>query len=270
MRIATVGGDARTEHIATALRAVGHEVTVSAYGELPLSPTALAEAEAVLLPHPLSRDGTHLNAPLSPLPVPLDSLFALLPEGCRILCGRTDGPVAALASRHRLLAYAMEEEYLARNAAITAEGALFLLMSRLSVTLSETPCLILGSGRLARALHALLVGLRAPVTVFARRTDPWSPHMTILPLTALPAEIGRFPVLINTVPVRLLTPALLDRAAHGATLLELSAVPEVMDSEEVRRAGLEPITAPALPGRYAPVSAGRAIADAANRLLSKL
>ena len=268
MRIAAVGGDARTEHAAASLRGRGHEVTVSAYGELPLSPAALAEAEAVLLPHPLTRDGKHLFAPLSPLPVLLDTLFSLLPAGVLLLCGRTDGLMATLSPRHPLLPYGMREDYLLRNAAITAEGALSLLMARLPTALAETPCLVLGSGRLARALVADFVGLHAPVTAFARSTAPWPSYPAPLPLSALPAEIGRFPILINTVPVRLLTPVLLSRAAGRAILLELSAVPDVIDPDEVRRAGLELITAPGLPGRYAPESAGRAIADAVTAILT--
>ena len=268
MRSAAVGGDARTGYAAAILRERGHEVSVSAFGELPLSPTALAEAEAVLLPHPLTRDGRHLFAPLSPLPVALDALLSLLPPGAPLFCGRQDALPPSLLRDHPPLSYGMREDYLMRNAAITAEGALSLLMARLPTALIETPCLILGSGRLARALYADLVGLQAPVTAFARSTAPWTPYPAPLPLSALPAEIGRFPILINTVPVRLLTPALLCRAAHRATVLELSAVPDVISPEEVRRAELELITAPGLPGRYAPESAGRAIADAVTAILA--
>lgn len=269
MRIAIVGGDARMPYAARALGARGHEVSLSAHGELPLSPEAISCAEAVLLPHPLTRDGVHLNAPQSPLPVPLAPLFSMLPRGIPLLCGdQKSGALASLNGEHPLLPYGTQEEFLERNSRITAEGAVSLLLSRLSTALFETPCLVLGSGRLARALLELLGGLRAPVTAFARNPSPIG-GVRPLPLGALPAEIGHYPVLINTVPARLLDPPLLRRMQPGAILLELSAAEGVLDEAAARAAGITLVGAPALPGRYAPESAGSAVADAVTAILSQ-
>ena len=266
MRIAIVGGDARMPYAARALAAVGHEVTLSAHGETPLSPEALSHAEAVLLPMPLTRDGVHLHAPLSPLPVPLAPLFSMLPEEALLLVGKEDAVLRRLAGGRTVLSYGVGEAFRRRNSYTTAEGALSILMQRLSTALSETPCLLLGSGNLAAALLDLLMGLHAPVTVFARNTAPLLSGVRPLPLGALPAEIGRFPVILNTVPVRLLDAPLLRRAMQGAILLELSAAPGVLDEVAVRDEGLTLVTAPALPGRFAPETAGRTVADAVTAL----
>ncbi len=271
MKICAIGGDARMPHAVTALRDGGHDVTHTAYGEGPLSPEALAVAEAVLLPYPASRDGETLTAPASPLPVPLSALFAMIPEGVPVLCGRADAPLREKAGEHRLFDYAASETFLKKNAAITAEGAIALLMARLSSPLFETSCLVLGSGRLAMAVYDLLVGLHAPTAAAARNgAARFSDGSAPLPLGALPAELPHYDVVINTVPVRLLAPSLIARMREGALLLELSAVPGVADTEACRRAGVEVIPAPALPGRYAPRGAGRAIAEAAADILSSL
>ncbi len=267
MRIALVGGDARMPYAARALAEADHEVTLSAHGETPLSPEALSHAEAVLLPMPLTRDGVHLHAPLSPLPVPLSPLFAMLPEGVPLLVGKEDAVLRTLAGRRPLLSYGTGETFWRRNSYTTAEGAISILLQRLPTTLSETPCLLLGSGHLACALLDLLSGLHAPVTVFARNTAPMPNGERPLSLSALPAEIGRFSVILNTVPVRLLDASLLRRAASGALLLELSSAPGVLDEGAVREAGITLITAPALPGRSAPATAGRTVADAVTAIL---
>lgn len=267
MRIALVGGDARMPHAARALADGGHEVMLSAHGEVPLSPEALSHAEAVLLPMPLSRDGVHLHAPLSPLPVPLSPLFAMVPEQATLLAGKEDAVIRTLAGGRRLLCYGAGEEFWLRNSYATAEGAISILLQRLPTTLSETPCLLLGSGHLARALLDLLRGLHAPVTVFARNTAPMPSGERPLSLGALAAEIGKFPVILNTVPVRLLDRSLLLRSASGTLLLELSAAPGVIEEGAAREAGITLVAAPALPGRSAPVSAGRAIADAVTAIL---
>lgn len=268
MRIAIVGGDARMPYAARALAGAGHEVTLSAHGEVPLSPEALSHAEAVLLPMPLSRDGVHLHAPLSPLPVPLEPLFSMLPEDALLLAGKEDAVLRTLAGHRPLLSYGTGEAFWRRNSYTTAEGAISILLGRLLTTLSETPCLLLGSGHLAVALLDLLLGLHTPVTVFARNTAPLPFGIRPLPLSALPAEIGRFPVILNTVPVRLLDASLLRRAAAGALLLELSSVPAVLDEAAVREAGITLVSAPALPGRFAPDTAGRTVADAVTAILT--
>jgi dipicolinate synthase subunit A len=266
-----LGGDARFPYAVAALRDAGHDVTHTAFGDIPLAPEALAGAEAVLLPYPASRDGETLNAPTSPLPVPLSLLFSLLPEGAPVLCGRADGAILRLGAQRPIYDYALCEDFLEKNAAMTAEGAIFLLMQRLSVPLFESRCLILGSGRLARHLAMLFSGMRVPFTVFARNLSARMPQgVSISPLLSLPAEIGHYRVIVNTVPVPILDPSLLMRAVRGGILLELSAVAGVVNADACRRAGLELTVAPSLPGRYAPEGAGRAIADAVTSILSTI
>ncbi|MBR7095873.1 MAG: hypothetical protein IKC73_06615 [Clostridia bacterium] len=271
MKICAIGGDARMPHAVAALKERGHEVTHTATGSCPLSPEALAVAEAVLLPYPASRDGETLTAPSSPLPVPLSALFSMIPEGVPVLCGRADERLCAAAGGHRLYDYAADGAFLEKNAAITAEGVIALLAARLSSPLFETPCLVLGSGRLARAVHERLVGWHVPTAAAARNAAARFPDGSApLPLGALPAELFHYDVVINTVPVRLLTAGLVSRMRRGAILLELSAAKDVLDLDACRLAGVEVVTAPALPGRYAPRGAGRAIAEAAADILSSL
>ena len=271
MRIAIVGGDARMPYAAAALMEMGHEASVCAYRDTPFSPSLLAAAEAVLLPLPLSRDGVHLNAPTTDMATPLDAMARMLPEGVPLLCGRTDDTLRAIAKERPILSYGQDEGYLLKNAYITAEGAISMLMAQLSSSLADTPCLILGSGRLASALSDLLFGLHAPVTVLARRQGILlGGGQMPLPLGELSNLCGRFPVILNTVPARLLSQDVLEAIPRGTLLLELSSAPNVLDTEAAKRQGIEVLTAPGLPGRYAPKSAGQAIADTVATLLAGL
>ena len=62
-----------------------------------------------------------------------------------------------------------EEQYLAENAAITADCALRLLGDRLPVTFRGCPILVIGWGRIGKCLAAMLKNLEADVTVAARK-----------------------------------------------------------------------------------------------------
>ena len=270
MRIALVGGDARMPYAAAALEGLGHEASVCAYRDTPFSPSALAMAEAVLLPLPITRDGVHLNAPTTDIATPLDVVARMLPEGVPLLCGHADDTLRAIADGRPILAYGQNEAYLKRNAYITAEGAIAMLMAQLPTAISDTPCLILGSGRLASALSDLLCGLHASVTALARRQDVLlgGGHIP-LPLSELSGLSCKFPVILNTVPARLITQPILDALAPGTVILELSSAPNALDAEGARRRGIEVLIAPGLPGKYAPKSAGQAIADTVAELLAE-
>ena len=65
--------------------------------------------------------------------------------------------------------YAAEETFALRNAVPTAEGAIQIAMQELPVVLHGLPCLILGAGRVSRALQTRLRALGTAVTVAARR-----------------------------------------------------------------------------------------------------
>ena len=65
--------------------------------------------------------------------------------------------------------YAKEETFALRNAVPTAEGAIQIAMQELPVVLQGLPCLILGAGRVSRALQPRLKALGAEITVAARR-----------------------------------------------------------------------------------------------------
>ena len=55
-----------------------------------------------------------------------------------------------------------------RNAALTAEGALFAAMRAQERALGDCDCLVIGWGRIGRALTEMLVALGARVTVASR------------------------------------------------------------------------------------------------------
>ncbi len=82
--------------------------------------------------------------------------------------------------------YAMREEFAVRNAVPTAEGAVQIALSELPVTLHGCPCLILGAGKVSRALQMALRGLQADVTVAARRCSDlvWRQCCESKPLSA--------------------------------------------------------------------------------------
>lgn len=186
----------------------------------------------------------------------LEDLLRVLPDDAVIVGGNLNHPLLEGLETADLL---RDEEYLAKNAAITAHCALQIAASLLPITLAESSALILGWGRIGKCLASLLKSLGADVTVAARNP---AHRAMLLALGYGAAEAGEldlqpFRLIINTVPAALLTAEQLQRAPR-AVKLDLAS-----------RRGLpvaDAVWARGLPGIHAPESSGKLIAETLLRL----
>ena len=94
--------------------------------------------------------------------------------------------------------------YLADNAAITAYCTLGLLMEQLPVIIRNCPILVIGWGRIAKCLCALLWALEADVTVAARKPEDRAiAHAlgyTVTDIQGLSRELNNYRVICSTPP----------------------------------------------------------------------
>ena len=167
-KCALVGGDGRQILLGRLLEQEGFPVTRFALpeGEKYLE-GALAEAGCVLLPLPVEREGL-LNASLcNEQKWPMEQILEAIPRGTLV-----SARLKKLGEQQglRLVDYGAREDFLCRNAAITAEGALQLAMGHHQESLGDTRCLVLGYGRCGKALCRALSGITRP-WVWARRPE---------------------------------------------------------------------------------------------------
>ena len=186
----------------------------------------------------------------------LEDLLSDLPDDAVICGGNLNHPLLEGLPTLDLL---RDEEYLARNAAITAHCTLQIAASLLNVTLAEAPSLILGWGRIGKCLAQLLKGLGADVTVAARNPA----HRAMLLALGFGAAEAQhldtrpFRLIVNTVPAVLLSQE------------QLAACPRAVKLDLASRRGLkcpDAVWARGLPGIHAPESSGALIAETLLRL----
>ena len=179
-RVLVAGGDLRQLTAAEEL-AGDCNVTVAGFDRFGTLPASLAAAEHIrdlpqmldvlILPMPVTQDGGFLHTPFGSHAIRLSELLPLVqPEGL-VLGGRLTAQERSRieAAGLRCADYALQETFALRNAVPTAEGAIQIAMQELPVVLHRLPCLILGAGRVSRALQSRLQALGAAVTVAARR-----------------------------------------------------------------------------------------------------
>ena len=179
-RLLIAGGDLR-QVTAAARLAEDCDVTVigfDRFGALPEGVSACEhisglprDLDALILPMPVTQDGGFLHTPFGSSAIRLSALLPLVRAGGMVLGGRLTAQERTLIENVGLRAfdYAAAETFALRNAVPTAEGAIQIAMQELPVVLHRLPVLILGAGRVSRALQPRLRALGAEVTVAARR-----------------------------------------------------------------------------------------------------
>jgi len=283
VKFAVIGGDRRSALLCLLLTGDGHRVHSYALekAELPAEiPKAhclqgcVYGADCVILPVP-AENGRMVNTPLSDERVSIEELISALWPG-QVLCGGKfcdDTCIMAGAEGLRLEDIMYRQDFTVGNAAITAEGAIALLMQSTERALLESRVLICGWGRIAKLLAIRLKALGAQVCIAARRAGSRAMAEQLgcvsCDMKSLPLMIGDFDFVINTVPARILGEETLCCAGEGTLLLELASAPGGFDRKLAENIGLRVLAAPGLPGRYAPLSAAELIKKSVYNIINE-
>lgn len=270
---AVVGGDLRCAYLSGFLAADGYKVITSGFDSTDLPPCvtgctnpaqAVSLADFIILPVPVTTDGSNINAPFSRMRITLDQVLNAIKPSQKLVGGAiTDDVRKEIEKRGlKIYDYLHREELAVYNAVPTAEGAIQLAMEELPITINGSRCLITGYGRVGRNLSRLLIALGANVTVAARRYSDlaWADtqRCTTVELKNL-SEAGEFDVVFNTVPSMIFDYEHLKNMDKNTLLIDLASKPGGIDFNAASDLQIKTIWALSLPGRVAPKSAGRII-----------
>jgi len=268
-KFAVLGGDMRQVKLAELLTADGHQVAPFAMDKAELDEIKRAEtleeavkgADCIVLPLPVTgKDRSALNTPLSEDVHKIDDILTALAPGQLMTAGRVDCELLESASRRGLplFDYYAREELVVANAVATAEGAIQIAMEETLSTIDGSRCLVLGYGRIGKALSFRLKGLGAKVTVSARnlKDQAWidAYGYAFRAGSSLDDGLGDFDIIFNTIPATILDQKKLATVDKNCLLIDLASKPGGMDFLEASKLGLQAIWALSLPGEMAPIS----------------
>jgi dipicolinate synthase subunit A len=217
----------------------------------------LLEQSVPLIDHP-SPDITHLLMDVPSFQADgqlrcggyLEPMLRMLPADITILGGNLNTSVLDGYHKVDLL---QSEEYLAKNAAITADCAIRLIGEPMRSTFPDSPALIIGWGRIGKSLAQKLQSLSCPVTVAARTAKDRSLLSMLgyraISIVEIPSMLHRFNLLFNTVPSAVLT----EPIPANILAVELASNPGIPKEHTIDGRGL--------PEKLAPLSSGKLIAD---------
>ena len=160
------------------------------------------------------------------------------------------------------------------NAVPTAEGAIELAISETPITIHNSKCLVMGYGKVGKALSRALSALGAHTYVQARKYADLAliENHGCHPLTMNEAKthIGDFDIIFNTIPALVLDADTLRAVSRKALIIDLASKPGGVDFSAAKQIGLNVVWALSIPGKVAPVTAGLIIKDTITNILTEI
>ena len=289
---AILGGDMRQIVIAKMLLALGHSVSVFGLNGFPASAVkteyclsvkkAIEGCDAVILPLPVSRDSKSLNQPIGDKTEPV-SLEDIVNEAAKnnnklIIGGIIPDSMKEVAKKHGVTVedYYAYDDLQQKNALPSAEGALMLAMENSDTVIDGMEVLVTGYGKTGILIAEKLRALGAHVSVAARRDEVLCEiamngfdTVHINDEKEMTTTVDRCEIIINTVPHIVFTKKILHDCKNVPLYIEIASAPGGIDIPPARSLGIRLIIAPSLPGKYAPVSAGKYIIETISDILRK-
>lgn len=191
-----------------------------------------------------------------------EHILADLPEHITVIGGNLRHPAL---HGYQTLDLLHDPQYVAQNAALTADCAIRVAGKHLPTVWVDCPVLILGWGRIGKCLAEQLKAMGAKVTVAARKEKDLAMLGAIgyrwENISQLGNGLSHYRVIFNTVPATVLRAEQCRLCDPECIKIELASTPGIEDSNSISALGL--------PGKIVPESSGSLIAKTVIRLLEK-
>lgn len=270
--ILILGGDSRQNYMADYLEEHGFSVEIYGLPENGRKSVtdikhAIKNAEILILPLPLSKDGKHLFS-CTDCKIRTDDFISQVSKKHIVFGGMINKSIEMklLHRAGRVIDYFLLEEVTLRNTVPTAQGIIKTIIDNIEYTIDSSKCAIFGYGRVAKTTAKALSALGADVTVCARKKgDIASAEVNGLKgciISDFGLIAGKFDYIINTVPSSVITREILLKIKKDCFIIDVASAPYGTDFAAAFELGISAVQCPSLPGKVAPKTAGKIIADA--------
>lgn len=285
VKIAVLGGDDRELILVDELVKMGATVVVTGFPRekvghgafvVNTAEEACKETEVVILPLPGTNDEGVIRAVYTESSIKLtEKAISSIADNALVIIGSARQYLKEWSEKYgfTLLEIIEMDELAILNSIPTAEGALQIAMEETPITIHGSRSCILGFGRVGITLARMLRGLESDVTVVARNEGQLARAYEMGCKRAnyyeLKNILNNTDIVFNTVPGMVLGREVLKHANLDILIIDLATQPGGTDFEAANSFGLKAILAPGLPGKVAPVFAGKILADVIPRLIIK-
>ena len=222
----------------------------------------IENACVVLLPVPTTRDGKNIFCPQSDKAIPLEYIEKANKNTLILSCG--------YAFQHpNCIDYLKLDSFCYLNAVPTAEGAIAKAIVDTPFCLWQSHVLVIGCGRIAKILIDRLSALKCNLTVSARNVRDFA-YLDSLGIKHIHTKdvaktANQFDLIFNTIDVKIFDE--FDNLKN-CYLYDLSSK-GCIDFDKAQRNNIKAEKLPGIPGKVAPDTAGKIIAQTTHQLIGE-
>lgn len=281
LKIALIGGSLREQIVADHLREKGFHIATYAMKDMKSTDAGsvadcLKNASVLILPVRSNDKDCLIGGSSSECPVALnEKILSTMKDHAPIYCGIASDELRGMAKKteHPLYEVMEYDDIAIPNAVLTAEGTLFYVMDRFSVGLRDLRVAVFGYGRVGKSCAELFSSVGAEVTVFCRRQSDWETGrengIDMRYYGGTGVILPKADVLINTVPAVVVTEELMKQLKPKCCIIDLASYPGGVEPMPKGTYDLFSVMLPGIPGKYAPITAGRILAEYYEREIKK-
>jgi dipicolinate synthase subunit A len=168
--------------------------------------------------------------------------------------------------------YKNDELFQLDNAYLTAQSALVLAVEESEKSLISSSVLIVGYGRIGKALHKCLSPFTNDITVCARnkldRQKAIINNAKAVDFDYLKNK-NTYDFIFNTVPHPVINEKELNAVKNDVLIIDLASFPGGVDNHIAKSKGINLVIARGLPAKYSPQSSGKIVATAVDRIVKE-
>ncbi len=267
-----IGGDNRQIYMADFFEKAGFGVTV--YGmddkkkkNITDIRNEIERADVIIFPLPASKDGKHISS-IFPVKETYDDIIPKIKKDTLVFGGLIDkGIESKLKNRGiRYYDYFKREDVTIKNTVPTVQGILKAMIDNVDYTIHSSKCAVFGYGRIGKITADILKSIGADVTVCVRKDSDLANAGVKKLDSCLIKDFylfsNQYDIIINTVPAPVIDRKVLENVKSDCLIIDVSSAPYGTDFAAAYEFGINAIQCPSLPGKVAPKTAGKIIAEA--------
>lgn len=195
-----------------------------------------------------------------------------LPDNINLICGNLEEKYVSILNKknisfHNLMS---DEIFTIKNANLTAEGVLAVILEESKKSIHDNNILILGGGRIARALAILFKGLNVNFSIVSFNPVKFPSYYLYTNSCffeySFVDRLAEFDVIINTIPTQFIDEKIIGKVKNDTLFIETASV-NCLDKDKV--SSFRYLPEPALPMRFSAESAGKVMFESIERFNKK-
>ncbi len=270
-KLLIIGGDIRQLYMSYYLESLGYEIYLYGLPETsrkcePKIKEAMKITDVIIFPLPITKDGKHVFS-ITPVKETLDEIINLIDAEKIVFAGMIDRGTKTKLSNKKIKYYDYfeREDVTVMNTVPTVQGILKVIIDNVDYTIHSSKCAVFGYGRVAKVTAEALKSLGADVTICARKNGDLASAringMNSCLISDFTDDADKYNFIVNTVPSQIIDRNILSSLKSDCMIIDVASSPYGTDFAAANELGIKAMQCPSLPGKVAPKTAGKIIAD---------